>query len=174
MRTTRATPWLMIGAVVVLVAAGVLLWQSRSGDDDAPVDEDLASRITATGVTPYDVRLGKADIDEVRVEAGSVLVDYDHTHEDRHAYTLVLSKAPSGDLCGAQGTGEQDDGSTCTSEDDRMSSTFEEMGSFSLRRDGTLLTLSNLVIESDPGIEERAFTALEAAEPVPADDLARH
>lgn len=38
-RELPSGPWLLVGALLVVVAAAYLLWPSRSGDDTAPADE---------------------------------------------------------------------------------------------------------------------------------------
>lgn len=168
------------GALAVLVAAGVvagvIAWRAGSGGDAGagPVDEELAGRIRATDVATYVVALDSAAMAEVRVEAGTVLVDYERGGFLR--FTLSMGPAPKGDLCRAAGydaDGSSDEGGSCEADGDRFTTAFEEMGSVGLRKGGTLVIIGNLTTESDPGIEARAFVALEEASPISADDLAR-
>jgi len=170
----RSRALLPVVATVVVLAAAALVVRSMDDGGQPAADEKLAARIRATGVTPYLVDLDGAEVTDVRFRddrPGLVLVDYDG--DDGSSFTLALSTSEPGDLCGPGGSGEDEDGGSCTSDGDRASTEFEEMGTFTVRKAGTELTIDT-VIESDPGLPERAFTALDEAREVSADELARY
>jgi len=162
---------LVLGAVLVLVVAtvaGALWWTQR--ESTAPVDDRLAGRIEATGLQPYRIDLEGAEPVSVQVRRRMLEVRYER--DDLHVFSLLVRPAPQGELC-PRGQGEQPDGGTCTSDGDTLLTAFEEMGSASLRRDGVLLTVGALVIESDAGLQQRALDALADADPISAEELSR-
>ncbi|GAA4669919.1 hypothetical protein [Nocardioides nanhaiensis] len=163
---------LLLGGVLVLVVvmvAGALWWWTQR-ESAAPVDERLAGRIEATGLQPYRIDLEGAEPVSVQVRRRMLEVRYER--DDVHVFLLLVQRAPQGDLC-PRGEGEQPDGGTCTSDGDTLLTSFEEMGSASLRRDGVLLTVGALVIESDAGLQQRALDALAGADPISAEELSR-
>ncbi|KRB73853.1 hypothetical protein ASE01_17710 [Nocardioides sp. Root190] len=171
LRRARSPVVIASTAVVVLVAGAALIWTIRDDDETAevrPVDRALAAAISGTGVTPYVVDFDGARLRDVRVEGAEVFLSYDV--DDVPLFTLVLEKSRPGDLCQ-----DHDDsrGGSCLADGDRVETEFEEFGTFGVRRDDTMLTMASVVIESDPDIGERAYAALEAAERVGVDDLAR-
>lgn len=165
---------LALPLVLVLVGAGALACDPDPACEPAGVDPEVAAMVEDLDLTLYDVRLDDAEVTEARADDVEVVLRYEHAGEFR--YTVVVEQAPTGDLCRANGygpDGTDPQGGSCTSSGDRMTTEFEEMGSASLRRGTTLVSVSNLIIEMDDGLQDRALDALAAAEPLSVDDLGR-
>ncbi|MET3962674.1 hypothetical protein ABIE44_002608 [Marmoricola sp. OAE513] len=105
--------------------------------------------------------------DSISVRAGAVVVTY--RGEDGQDFRLVEQQAPSEPLCAAV---EQIADSSCEESGGVMLSTMEELATLAVVRDGTLLVLRDVVVESRPGLVEALSAALRGAPVVPVEELA--
>ena len=122
-----------------------------------------------TGVPRVDFALFAPTLDGDAPEASEVWADRVETSY-AGGVGLVQVSDPAGGLCTTLEPYRLAD-DTCALEDGVAVTSMEELSGVGLVRDGTLLYWRSLVTEVDPGLVDRAATALRDAPPAGLDDL---
>ena len=147
----------------VALTAALLVISGCSSTPDAPdPDPDLPE----VGFTLFAPVLDGARPEGSQVWADRVVTSYGG------GVGLVQQPAPDGDLCVALADVRMAD-DACTSEAGVVVTTMEEMSGVGLVREGTLLYWRSLVTEADPGLVDRAVSALREAPSATVQDLGR-